>query len=88
MYHRTGRAVIGRSETRSRRGQMRLVEADSTWEVKAAYDLDQSPMVKAWVKNDPLGLEVIYIFEDIRPQVPARCADPAGERYSLMVLCM
>ena len=35
MYRRTGRAVIGRSESRPRRGQMRLVEADSTWEVDA-----------------------------------------------------
>lgn len=67
---------------------MRLVEADSTWEVKAAYDLDHSLAVKAWAKNDHLSLEVIYIFEGIHPQVPARCADPTGERYPLMVPCM
>ncbi len=45
------------------RSHINFCVADSTWEAKAAYDLDHSPMVKAWVKNDHLGLEVIYIFE-------------------------
>ena len=53
--------------------------ADSTWEAKAAYDLDHSPVVKAWVKNDHLGFEVIYIFEGIihkyRPDLLIRLAN-------------
>jgi type III restriction enzyme len=54
---------------------------DSTWEAKAAYDLDHSPVVKAWVKNDHLGFEVIYIFEGIihkyRPDLLIRLANGA-----------
>ena len=33
---------------------------DSRWEATEAYELDQSDLVKAWVKNDHLGFEILY----------------------------
>ena len=34
---------------------------DSTWEATEAFALDRSPEVAAWVKNDHLGFEVLYV---------------------------
>ncbi len=36
---------------------------DSTWEASEAFELDRNPDVDAWVKNDHLGFEIIYIFK-------------------------
>ncbi len=36
---------------------------DSTWEASEAFELDRNPNVGAWVKNDHLGFEIIYIFK-------------------------
>jgi type III restriction enzyme len=38
---------------------------DSTWEASEAYHLDRSPLVDAWVKNDHLGFEVLYLFNGV-----------------------
>ncbi|MGH8676509.1 MAG: BPTD_3080 family restriction endonuclease, partial [Burkholderiales bacterium] len=61
------------------RSHMNFCVADSTWEAKAAYDLDHSPGVEGWVKNDHLGFEVIYIFEGVihkyRPDLLIRLAN-------------
>jgi type III restriction enzyme len=38
---------------------------DSTWEASEAFQLDQNDNVKAWVKNDHLGFEVLYTFQGI-----------------------
>ena len=38
---------------------------DSTWEASDAYGLDNSPAVKAWVKNDHLGFEVLYVYRGV-----------------------
>lgn len=38
---------------------------DSTWEATEAFELDNNPHVEAWVKNDHLGFEILYIFEGI-----------------------
>ncbi len=38
---------------------------DSTWEASDAYVLDTSDSVAAWVKNDHLGFEVVYIFRGV-----------------------
>lgn len=35
---------------------------DSGWEGQAAYDLDHHSGVEAWVKNEHLGLEVLYTY--------------------------
>ncbi len=61
------------------RSHINFCVADSTWEAKAAYDLDHTPAVEAWVKNDHLGFEVIYIFEGVihkyRPDLLIRLAN-------------
>ena len=38
---------------------------DSNWEASDAYALDQSPLVRAWVKNDHLGFEVSYVHRGV-----------------------
>jgi type III restriction enzyme len=38
---------------------------DSTWEASEAFELDRNPKVEAWVKNDHLGFEVLYVFKGI-----------------------
>jgi type III restriction enzyme len=43
---------------------------DSTWEASEAFILDRDPNVDAWVKNDHLGFEVLYVYRGV-----------AGKRY-------
>ena len=38
---------------------------DSTWEATEAFELDQNPVVAAWVKNDHLGFEVLYVYRGV-----------------------
>ena len=38
---------------------------DSTWEASEAFELDHNDAVDAWVKNDHLGFEIIYIHNGI-----------------------
>jgi type III restriction enzyme len=38
---------------------------DSTWEAAEAFTLDQHPAVDAWVKNDHLGFEVLYVYRGV-----------------------
>ena len=51
---------------------------DSRWEASEAFELDRSPQVAAWVKNDHLGFEITYSFRGIirkfRPDYMVRFA--------------
>ena len=38
---------------------------DSTWEASEAFELDRNDYVDAWVKNDHLGFEILYIFNGV-----------------------
>ena len=38
---------------------------DSTWEAAEAFELARNPNVSAWVKNDHLGFEVLYIYQGV-----------------------
>ena len=38
---------------------------DSTWEASEAFALDRHPAVAAWVKNDHLGFEVLFIHHGV-----------------------
>ena len=38
---------------------------DSTCEASEAFELDHNPAVEAWVKNDHLGFEVLYIHRGV-----------------------
>jgi type III restriction enzyme len=52
---------------------------DSTWEASEACELDRNENVGAWVKNDHLGFEILYVFNGIvkkyRPDFLIRLAD-------------
>ena len=38
---------------------------DSAWEASEAFELDHNPLVDAWVKNDHLGFEVLYVYRGV-----------------------
>ncbi len=38
---------------------------DGTWEVSESFELDRNKMIDAWVKNDHLGFEILYIYNGI-----------------------
>jgi type III restriction enzyme len=38
---------------------------DSTWEATESFQLEHSRHVAAWVKNDHLGFEVLYLFQGV-----------------------
>ena len=38
---------------------------DSTWEATESYTLDKNKNVKAWVKNDHLGFEIVYNYQGV-----------------------
>lgn len=52
---------------------------DSTWEATEAFALDHHPDVEAWVKNDHLGFEILYLFKGVvlkyRPDFMIRLKD-------------
>ena len=47
------------------RSHINFCVLDSTWEASDAFHLDDSPAVEAWVKNDHLGFEVLYIYKGV-----------------------
>jgi len=38
---------------------------DSTWEASEAFELDHHPDVAAWVKNDHLGFDILYLYNGV-----------------------
>jgi type III restriction enzyme len=38
---------------------------DSTWEAGEAFELDNNSDVEAWVKNDHLGFEILYLYQGV-----------------------
>jgi type III restriction enzyme len=46
----------------TKRSHINFCVFDSTWEASEAFELDRNPVVEAWVKNDHLGFEILYIF--------------------------
>ncbi len=49
----------------SERSHINFCVYDSTWEATEAFELDRNPNVSAWVKNDHLGFEVLYIYQGV-----------------------
>ena len=47
------------------RSHINICTFDSTWEATEAYELDRNPLVEAWVKNDHLGFEVLYVYRGV-----------------------
>lgn len=46
----------------TQKSHINYVVLDSQWEGSEAYSLDHDDNVEAWVKNDHLGFEIIYIY--------------------------
>ena len=47
------------------RSHINMCVFDSTWEASEAYEFDHSRLVDAWVKNDHLGFEVLYVYQGV-----------------------
>ena len=55
----------GKPCERTRRSHINVCVYDSTWEVSDAFALDESDEVAAWVKNDHLAFEVLYVYRGV-----------------------
>ena len=68
----------GRPWADTRRSHVNRCVLDSTWEASEAFHLDHHPGVAAWVKNDHLGFEIVYVWDGVvrvyRPDFLVRLA--------------
>ena len=75
----------GKPCERTKRSHINVCVYDSTWEASDAFVLDDSKHVAAWVKNDHLGFEVLYVYRGVvrkyRPDFLVRL--PNGEMLVL-----
>ena len=55
----------GRPCERTKRSHDNFCIFDSTWEATEAFELDRNEHVEAWVKNDHLGFEILYVFKGV-----------------------
>jgi type III restriction enzyme len=55
----------GKPVERAKRSHINFCVLDSAWEASEAFELDRNPHVEAWVKNDHLGFEVLYIYRGV-----------------------
>ena len=69
----------GKACEHTNRSHINISVFDSRWEASEAFELDRSPHVGAWVKNDHLGFEITYSFKGIirkfRPDYLVRLAN-------------
>ncbi|HMA81831.1 MAG TPA: type III restriction endonuclease subunit R, partial [Candidatus Binatia bacterium] len=49
----------------TKRSHINFSVYDSTWEASDAFQLDRNKSVEAWVKNDHLGFEVLYVYKGV-----------------------
>lgn len=55
----------GKPCERTRKSHINVCVYDSTWEASDSFILDTSEYVAAWVKNDHLGFEVLYVYRGV-----------------------
>ena len=55
----------GKPCAHTKRSHINFCVFDSTWEASESFELDRNSNILAWVKNDHLGFEVLYVFEGI-----------------------
>lgn len=55
----------GRPCERTRKSHINVCVYDSTWEASDAFVLDNSDSVAAWVKNDHLAFEILYVYRGV-----------------------
>jgi len=60
-----GTWYTGKPCERTQKSHINFCVYDSAWEASDAYVLDHHPGVAAWVKNDHLGFEVLYIYRGV-----------------------
>lgn len=69
----------GRPCEYAKRSHINLSTFDSTWEASEAFEIDRNANVEAWVKNEHLGFEILYIFRGVvlkyRPDFIIRLKD-------------
>ncbi len=49
----------------TRRSHISHCVFDSTWEATESFELERSKHVAAWVKNDHLGFEIMYVYKGV-----------------------
>jgi len=49
----------------AKRSHINFCVFDSTWEASEMFELDRNSHVTAWVKNDHLNFEILYIFDGL-----------------------
>jgi len=49
----------------TRRSHISHCVYDSTWEATESIELERSKQVAAWVKNDHLGFEIMYVYKGV-----------------------
>jgi type III restriction enzyme len=63
----------------TKRSHINFCVFDSTWESSDEFELDRNKSVDAWVKNDHLGFEILYVFRGVvhkyRPDFVIRLKD-------------
>lgn len=55
----------GKPCARTKKSHINVCVYDSAWEASDAYVLDDSDAVSAWVKNDHLGFEIMYVYRGV-----------------------
>jgi len=60
-----GTWYTGKPCERTNRSHINFCVYDSAWEASEAFELDRNPEVEAWVKNDHLGFEIVYVYRGI-----------------------
>jgi type III restriction enzyme len=55
----------GRPCERTRKSHINACVYDSTWEASDSFALDDNDAVDAWVKNDHIGFEVLYVYRGV-----------------------
>jgi len=60
-----GTWYTGKPCERTRRSHINFCVYDSAWEASDEFELEHNPAVAAWVKNDHLGFEVLYVYRGV-----------------------
>ena len=55
----------GKPCERTNRSHINFCVYDSTWEASESFELDHNAEIAAWVKNDHLGFEILYIYQGV-----------------------
>ena len=55
----------GKPCERTRKSHINVCVYDSAWEASDAFALDDSDAVSAWVKNDHLSFEILYVYRGV-----------------------